>query len=201
MLPSRDPDIAALLATHRAVIAGIQDAPVKAFFARCHEALDTPGVTNRAVRPRQVPGCRHIAAALAVTATASPVMADLANSFERLAPRLDWRRRDAPEPHNPRFHDGHANAAVIGHDGLEVHPDVRLGVSLIAPGIDYPDHRHPPEEGYLVMSGGAWRQNQGPWFDRWPGDTVHNVANIWHAMKAGAHPLLALWMLWLRDLP
>jgi len=70
---------------------------------------------------------------------------------------------------------------------------------LLAPGVEYPDHRHPPEEGYLVMSGGDWRQDHGEWVRRDPGDTVHNVPDIWHAMRAGEAPLLALWMLWTGD--
>jgi quercetin dioxygenase-like cupin family protein len=85
---------------------------------------------------------------------------------------------------------------MTGHGGLEEHSSVRFGVSLIAPNIEYPNHQHPPEEGYLVISEGDWRQANGDWFHRKPGDTVHNVPNIWHAMRSGNSPLLAVWMLW-----
>ena len=199
MSETRDPGIAALLVAHRTVVAGTPDSPVKAFIMRCHEALETPGTVNPDPGPGQYPVCRHLEAALTATAVASPALADLANCFRRLAPRLGWRQRRSVAADDERFQNGHANAAIIGVDALEQHPDVRLGVSLLAPNVDYPDHRHPPEEAYLVMSGGNWRQNRGPWFGRGPGGLVHNPPDIWHAMQSGPTPLLALWMLWTRD--
>jgi hypothetical protein len=35
----------------------------------------------------------------------------------------------------------------------------------MAPNTRYPDHRHPPEEIYVVLSGGQWRQASGPWYE------------------------------------
>ena len=194
---ARDPDIAALLAAHRAARAGAAG-PLAGFFARCDAALEAPGRANPDPGSRQFPVCDRIEAGLAVArADGSPEIARLADCLARLAPRLGWRRREGLESDDPNFPEGHANAVLLGADGLELHRDVRLGVSLLAPGVTYPDHRHPPEEGYLVLSGGDWRQDRGPWFARAPGETVHNVPNIWHAMRAGAEaPLLALWMLW-----
>ncbi len=200
MPETRDPDINALLQAHRTVVAAETDSPSTSFFMRCHEALAVPGAVNPDPDPRRYPVCDHLEAGLAATAAASPAMADLTSAFRRLAPRLGWRLRESVVSEDPRFADGHANAVIIGDDGLERHPDVRLGISLVAPGITYPDHRHPPEEGYLVMSGGSWRQDHGQWVYRAPGETVHNIPDIWHAMQSGKTPLLALWMLWTRDI-
>ena len=70
---------------------------------------------------------------------------------------------------------------------------------LVAPGVRYPDHHHPPEEIYVVLTPGEWRQQDMPWHQPGPGGVVHNPPGIVHAMRAGAVPLLALWFLWLGD--
>ena len=191
----RDPEIAALLDAHRAACA---DAPsgVAALFARCHEALEKPGRPDPDAGPEQVPVCRHLDDAVAVASGGAAAVARVAHCLSTLSPRLGWKRREGIESDDPGFPEGHANAVLIGAGGLEIHSDVRLGVSLVAPGVTYPDHRHPPEEGYLVLSSGDWRRDHGEWFHRRSGETVHNVPNVWHAMRAGPVPLLAMWMLW-----
>ena len=65
----------------------------------------------------------------------------------------------------------------------------------MAPETQYPDHRHPPEEIYIVLSGGQWRQADGAWHEPGIGGLVYNPPNIVHAMRATNHPLLALWFL------
>ena len=190
---SRQPAIARLLEAHRAACSG-ESGAVADLFARCHAALAKPGRPNPSHRPRALPVCRHLDAAVA--AAGAGTVGNAAACLAELAPRLAWMRRDDIDHTDPGFPEGHANAALIGAGGLEEHRDVRLGVSLVAPGVTYPDHRHPPEEGYLVLSAGFWRQDRGEWFERASGETVHNVPNIRHAMRAGQVPLLALWMLW-----
>ena len=98
-------------------------------------------------------------------------------------------------PRRP-FADAHANATVVGPGGLEERDDVWMGINLMAPGIRYPEHRHPPEEVYLVLSGGRWRQDGGAWHEPRIGGLVHNPSNVAHAMRSGARPLLAVWCLW-----
>jgi quercetin dioxygenase-like cupin family protein len=109
---------------------------------------------------------------------------------------LVWQRRQGSEALAGTFHDGHANAYVVGDDGLERHPHVRIGVSVMAPGQRYPDHRHPPEEVYVSLSDGAWWKAGSPWQTPGCGGLVYNPPDIMHAMQSGEHPLLAVWCLW-----
>jgi len=125
------------------------------------------------------------------------VVPALAGVLETLAPSLSWYRRPGAAADGDPFHDGHANAIIAGPGGLERRTDVMVGVSLLAPGVRYPDHRHPPEEIYVVLSAGEWRQGDGPWHEPGPGGIVHNPPHVVHAMRSGAAPLLALWFLWL----
>ena len=112
-----------------------------------------------------------------------------------IAPRLSWWRRSAAEPGDQPFHDGHANATIIGKDGLEQRDDVQVGVSLMAPNMVYPDHSHPPEEVYAAFTGGEWWNARMDWTEPGAGGLIYNPPGILHAMRSGAKPFLALWML------
>ena len=112
-----------------------------------------------------------------------------------LEPELRWRRRPGSEAHGTAFHDGHANAEIVGPMGLEQRGDVWFGVSLVAPGVRYVEHRHPPEEIYIVMSEGEWYREGRGWHTPGLGGVVYNPPNVVHAMRAGPVALLALWLL------
>ena len=91
---------------------------------------------------------------------------------------------------------GHANAYVIGPKGLEKRGKAIVGASLVAPDLQYPDHHHPPEELYIALSDGEWRQNEEAWHTPGLGGLVHNPSNVTHSMRAKSEPLLAVWCLW-----
>ena len=140
------------------------------------------------------PAYRYLSTALE-RACAAPEVAPLANAFAALEPDLGWGRRSGSEAHGETFHDGHANAVLVGPAGLEQRSDVLIGASLVAPGIRYIDHRHPPEELYIVMSGGEWYREDRGWHAPGVGGIVYNPPDAVHAMRAGPEPLLALWLL------
>ncbi|MHA6345344.1 dimethylsulfonioproprionate lyase family protein [Roseivivax sp. CAU 1761] len=123
-------------------------------------------------------------------------LAPLVAALAALEPRLRWQRRNGPaQAASADFDTGHANALLTGPGGLEPRQDVWLGASLLAPGVRYPDHSHPPEEVYLVLAPGEFSQSGGAWFDPGPGGSFYNPPAILHAMRAGPEPLFALWLL------
>ncbi len=67
----------------------------------------------------------------------------------------------------------------------------------MAPEVTYPEHRHAPEELYVVLSPGQWQQSRGDWHEPGAGGIVHNPPNVLHAMRSGSTPLLATWCLWI----
>lgn len=124
------------------------------------------------------------------------LLQELAISFSDLAPHLAWTRRKGDAPNaSAGFDAGHANAMIVGPGGLERRSDVWLGVSLLAAGIRYPDHSHPPEEAYLSLTAGAFRQQGQDWTEVSAGGTFHNPPGVTHAMRAGAAPMLTFWAL------
>lgn len=143
-----------------------------------------------------IPVCEHLQDGFANARRQDGEVGAVAEALADLAPQLCWRNRPGSKNVAPDFSARHGNALIVGADGLEKRDDVRIGVSLVAPGTRYPDHHHPPEEIYFALSPGEWRQEDGPWRAPGPGGLVHNPPNIVHAMRAAAGaPLLAIWCL------
>ncbi len=157
--------------------------------------LTTHDVTADAPIPSRLPVCDVIPQALQAARQENTDASAMADVLETLAPTLGWRLRAGAAEQGHRFLHGHANALLLGHGDFLSPEKLTLGVSLMAPGVTYPDHAHPPEELYIVVSAGKWRQNRGPWVQRGPGSLVHNPPGINHGMQADELPLLAFWLL------
>ncbi len=145
--------------------------------------------------PERLPVCDALDSALHLAGTGPAPISELAAALRDLSPRLQWKRRNTSVPDGTSFHDGHANALVAGPGGLEVREDVWVGISLLAPHVRYPDHRHHPEEIYVSLAGGAWWNENMDWTTPGPGGLIYNKPNVLHAMRTEAQPLLAIWCL------
>lgn len=117
----------------------------------------------------------------------------LANAAIELINQLPWYQRLAPD--FPAFEAGHANAQIIGPQGILKRKDVIVGITLMRPNLTYPDHRHTPEEIYIALSEGLWRQQDNPWKSPGPGGYIYNPSDILHSMKSTEKPLVAIWCL------
>jgi hypothetical protein len=142
-----------------------------------------------------LPVCALLDQALATAMASGSPAATVAARLARLAPNLNWYQRGGSETATPAFRNGHANAYIIEPGRVESARDVTIGVSLMAPDLQYPDHRHPPAEVYYSLSPGSWRQGEGPWVTPGIGGLVHNPSNVVHSMRSSDTPLLAIWCL------
>ena len=158
---------------------------------RIFASLRTVPAQDGPQKAARLPVCDHLPAALE---QARPVGA-VVDAFARIEPQLNWKLRGGAETQGESFLKGHANAMIVGPDGIELRQDVWIGVSLMAPHTRYPDHHHPPEEIYLVLSRGEWRQASNPWHEPGIGGLVYNPPDIVHAMCSINEPLLAIWFL------
>jgi hypothetical protein len=162
---------------------------------RVFDALDSPRPVA-AKEPTRLPACSHLGDALETVRNGGPSLAKIADAFAALEPHLAWTRRaSADHSASASFADGHANAMVVGPNGFEERSDAWVGVSLLAPHVRYPDHHHVPEEVYLVLSKGKFRQGEEEWFEPGIGGSFYNTPNIRHAMASGDTPLFAVWCL------
>lgn len=183
-------------AAREAFGAHARDPRAVASLSRIFGALGTPTEPGGLAAAR-LPVCEHLGVAADPSRFADRSLRRLARAFLHVEPSLAWRRRGGEAPNaSPSFAEGHANAMLVGPGGLEPRHDVWLGVSLLAPGVRYPDHSHAPEETYLVLSRGDFSQGGGPWFEPGVGGSFHNPPGILHAMRAGDEPLFAFWALW-----
>jgi hypothetical protein len=198
MVSLRSPDFQQFLTLAEAAVrrgSGVEG-PVCAAAERMFTALQAPSAQAGPPRAARLPVCRHLETALDhVRGQPGPISA-LADAFASIEPQLSWKVRAGAETQGEGFLNSHANASITGSEGIEIRRDVWIGVSLLAPHTQYPDHHHPPEEIYVVLSGGQWRQGSDPWHEPGIGGLVYNAPNVVHAMRSAEWPLLALWFLW-----
>lgn len=194
----RDPALQSFTDAALAAFEEVAPGPeARASLQRIADALATPAL--RRDRPgSRLPVCAHLDAALAVE-TEQVSLRRLIGAFRAIEPQLEWvRRASYDETASANFVDGHANAMILGPAGLENRRDVWFGVSLLAPQVRYTDHAHAPEETYLVLSDGAFRQGDADWFTPGIGGSFYNTPFIVHAMRSTDTPLFAFWALWVQ---
>jgi len=143
-----------------------------------------------ALTPAQQPVCGLLPAALEL---GNAETARLLASVARLAPVLAWER--APADSTPaEFYPGHAYCMIAGDGGFLPAPHFMLGLFLIAPGMNYPNHAHAADELYCVIAGrAAWQRSGGAFETYGPGEAVIMPSMAPHAIRTGAEPVLILW--------
>lgn len=168
-----------------------------AAMSRIYGALALPGPTGPG-KARRLPVCAHLPGALETARAHSAPIARIADAFAAIEPSLFWTSRTAGGPHaSANWAAGHANAMIVGPNGLESRDNLHVGVSLLAPHVRYPDHNHGPEEVYLVLSPGRFQHGDSGWFEPGIGGTLYNKPSVKHAMASDDLPLIALWCLWI----
>lgn len=192
----RDSNLQQLLDLSRQIIAGSGHVRAARAGARVFDRLSARQGAQGSTEAQRLPVCNDtIAAALSGLALRGAPLAGIGSAFGAVEGGLAWYRRKSAMPADEPFYSSHANAMLIGPGGLEERDDVQVGVTVMAPGILYPDHDHPPEEVYIALSPGAWWNADMAWTEPGPGGIIYNPPGIRHAMRSGADPFLALWFL------
>ncbi len=128
-----------------------------------------------------------------------PVLTELDNipespytyNFHEIAAKLKWR----PSPRAD--FDAEVMALSTLNEMLNL-GDLVAGLMFMTPNQIYPEHKHPPQEVYFVLSGTAWWLYGGEkeYRQQKPGDVIYNHSHDLHGMKTESEPLLALYFLW-----
>ena len=183
-------------AAQKAYGAQVDDERGRASVARVFTALGG-ALRIRKQTPERLPVCAHLDEVTDPAVLPNGLLRDLVQAFLDLEPYLKWYQRSGDATNaNDAYWGGHANAMIVGPGGLVKHDRIWLGVSLLGPGVRYPDHTHPPEETYLVLSEGEFSQDGVTWFTPGVGGTFYNPPGILHAMRTDDAPLFAMWALW-----
>ncbi|SAK86759.1 transcriptional regulator protein [Caballeronia hypogeia] len=166
----------------------------RAVATKVFERLQTPsddGVRHHTRYPAQ----DWLDTALAPYVDSTSDFGSAARALKALEPDLGWSRRTTGQHGGENWIESHVHGMICGPGGAESRYDLQLGFTVMAPHTRYPDHSHPPEEAYVLLSAGEFRQNDGDWLDPGIGGGIHNVRNNLHAMRAGATPFFAMWCL------
>ncbi len=163
------------------------------------------GADPAAARPTaqsSLPVLRHWPRALELVgdSAAAPVLP----SLQTLAPALDWIQNPnyRANPPSPGFLENYGYAQLAGPAHVPTLLETgtcAFGLLLLGPGLLYPSHRHPAVELYLPLTPGEWQRGPEPWRAVPPATPIHHPSGLSHATRAGAGPLLALY-LWQGDL-
>jgi quercetin dioxygenase-like cupin family protein len=186
----------AILATFYAVEAETAG-PAQAICRFAAERLAGAPACERIVQPpRVVPGTAWFAAGLSASDVPG-ILKPVAAGFASLASCAHWRQNPnyTVATIGQHFIDGYGYIEVLGPEGPVVDPEVRVGVLLLGPHRLYPRHHHPAEEVYHPLSGQAWWwRADGSWTAKAAGAAIHHPSMLPHATRAGAAPLLALYV-------
>ncbi len=160
-----------------------------------------PATTRTTVRS-SLPVLRHWPRALELVGDSAA--ASVLPSLQALAPAFDWMQNPnyRANPPSPGFLENYGYAQLAGPAGVPTLVETgacAFGLLLLGPGLLYPSHRHPAVELYLPLTPGEWQRGPEPWRAVPPATPIHHPSGLSHAMRAGAGPLLALY-LWQGDL-
>jgi quercetin dioxygenase-like cupin family protein len=144
--------------------------------------------------PKQIPVCQHLDAALAAAQT-SPFH-NIASAIAPIANAAAWTQNPnyVARPPSSSFLDNYGYVEWVGPGRAINSASIRVGILMLGPATEYPEHNHPAEEVYHVISGHAlWSKAGAPWHQIPPGTAIHHAPHVPHATKTLAEPLLALY--------
>jgi hypothetical protein len=191
--------VGALLAALGEVLAGATG-PLRRAVAPFEAALAEINTAAAVAPPLQnLPVCAHLEAAC--EAARASRAERLVKAVAPLAVDAFWTQNPNYQRRPPAagFLDGYGYFVVAGPaDGAPAFvesPSLAVGLLLLGPGTSYPTHRHPAEELYIPLTDqGEWQKGEAAWRAELAGGVIHHPPDLPHATRAGAGPLLALYL-------
>jgi len=112
--------------------------------------------------------------------------------IKSISEKLVWREASRGVP--DFFKGGYAFAEIIGEQGLIFSENIRIGLFLQKPYVNYPLHAHEAEELYIILSGTARWKIDKKMFSVIPGSIVKHQSCQDHATFTEEETLFALWI-------
>ena len=147
------------------------------------------------ITPQLHPACAHF---LNSDSTAPAPYQALVRAVREAAPHLIWPHIYRPHADQPNdidfsFADRLATCEIIGYDAPFTSEEMHLYFVYLPPHTFYPWHKHPAEELYFVLSGGAifQRENKPDQTLRAGEHIIHETQEA-HAIQTGDAPLVSL---------
>ena len=151
------------------------------------EQIDTYDI--REIEASKSPSCTYLDVALNhIPKDLSPL--DIL--IKSISEKLVWREASRGVP--DFFKGGYAFAEIIGEKGLIVSENIRIGLFLQKPQVNYPLHAHEAEELYIILSGNARWKIDDKMFNVIPGTIIKHQSCQDHATFTEEETLFALWI-------
>ena len=151
------------------------------------EQIDTYDV--REIEASKSPSCAYLDGCLKnISKDLSPIDVLMRSISEKLV----WHEASRGVP--DFFKGGYAFAEIIGEKGLIVSENIRIGLFLQKPQVNYPLHAHEAEELYIILSGNARWKIDDKMFNVIPGTIIKHQSCQDHATFTEEETLFALWI-------
>jgi len=151
------------------------------------EQIDTFSV--REIEASKSPSCSFLDGSLEhISKDISPLDILIRSISEKLV----WREASRGVP--DFFKGGYAFAEIIGEQGLIVSENIRIGLFLQKPHVNYPLHAHEAKELYIILSGTARWKIDDKMFSVFPGSIIKHQSCQDHATFTEEETLFALWI-------
>lgn len=117
------------------------------------------------------------------------------DALQKILPFLSWyfaglEDGRIPEPVARRM----ATCEILGPRGLYYSEQVRVGLFMQSPHVDYPVRQHAAEETFFIVSGGAyWRRGGDAPAWRGPGAYIHHPSMMEHGDCTIDRPMMTVW--------
>lgn len=146
----------------------------------------------RDVEKNQLPCLHHLDEA---TEVVDVLARDLVEYLVEIKDQLRWGQTYTAADFGQHYVDNYGWVELFGTRGHLVSSEMSGGFLLLGPGLHYREHRHEAEEIYVVLSGDAtWQRGGGEFVQHPVGTVIHHTSNTLHSTKAGARPVLALYL-------
>ena len=109
-----------------------------------------------------------------------------------ISEKLVWREASRGVP--DFFTGGYVFAEIVGEQGLIVSENIRIGLFLQKPYVNYPLHAHESEELYFILSGTASWEIDDKKFSVILGSIIKHKSYQYHATFTKEETLFALWI-------
>ena len=116
-------------------------------------------------------------------------LTELYNAARNAFGQVRWTEFYEEDNWSKSFLPSLANGEGIGPDGRLQHNEIILGLFLLGPHTTYPEHAHPAEEFYLVLSGNPeFKVGSNNFELQEAGSIALHHSNISHAIRTASEP-------------
>lgn len=122
---------------------------------------------------------------------------ELTSEIIRTANQQCWRQPYDIDDFGQEFYHNTAWFPIADIEGPLVYIKGLVEIMLLNANTKYPNHKHSPEELYLVLNGRVWWESEQNSSFCWKktGEIIHHPSNCSHSIQSGDEPvlILALW--------